>query len=99
MAYEITFTKAVREQIQQLPGNVKAVAKRRIAELSSNPRLPRSKELDGHPNYYRLWLNNRYRLVWHIMDADKVVEIEYVGPKTPDLYAYLGLARPSDTDL
>ena len=94
MAYEITFTKAIRDQIRGLPGNVKAIAKQRIAELSDNPRLPRCKELAGHPNYYRLWLNKKYRLVWHVMDSEQLIELEYVGPKTPDLYAYLGLARP-----
>ena len=98
MSYEITFTKAVREQIRGLPGHIKAVAKRRIAELSNNPQLPKSKELEGHPDYYRLWLSSRYRLVWHIIEDDQIVEIEYVGPKTPDLYEVLGLTRPSDTN-
>ena len=41
-----------------------------------------------------MWLDGRYRLVWRVSDDDRVVEVEYVGPKTPDLYAWLGLDRP-----
>ena len=47
-----------------------------------------------HPTYYRLWLDADYRLVWHVMDDEQTVEIEYVGPKIPDLYERLGLGRP-----
>jgi len=95
MSYTITINKAIRSQILRLPGNIKSIAKQQIANLSENPRPPRSKELTGHPNYYRMWLGAKYRLVWHVCDDDKMVEIEYVGPKPPDLYIYLGLARPN----
>ena len=44
---------------------------------------------------YRLRLGPKYRLVWRIREDEQVVEIEYVGPKPPDLYEKLGLARPS----
>jgi len=94
MAYEIVFNKAIRNQIRRLPGYVKAIAKQRVALLSDDPRPPKSRELTGHPDYYRMWLDAKYRLVWHIFDDDGVVEIEYVGPKTPELYEHLGLGRP-----
>jgi mRNA-degrading endonuclease RelE of RelBE toxin-antitoxin system len=95
MAYEIVLNKAIRKQISKLPGHIKAIAKQRIANLSDDPRPSRSKELTGHSNYYRLWLRSKYRLVWHVSDEEQVVEIEYVGPKVPDLYEWLGLGRPS----
>lgn len=91
MSYKIIFDKAILHQIQRLPGNIKAVAKQQIALLSDNLRPPKSKEFAGHPNYYRMWLGAKHRLVWHVFDEDKIIEIEYVGPKSPDLYAYLGL--------
>lgn len=94
MAYEIVFDKAIRNQIRRLPGYVKAIAKQRIAMLSDDPRPPKSRELTGHPDYYRMWLDANYRLVWHVFDDEGVLEIEYVGPKTPELYEYLGLGRP-----
>jgi mRNA-degrading endonuclease RelE of RelBE toxin-antitoxin system len=47
------------------------------------------------PGYYRLWIGPDYRLVWYVMDDEQIVEVEYVGPKPPDLYEQLGLGRPS----
>lgn len=93
MAYRIAFSKEVRRQIGALPGHIKALAKREIAGLSDNPRPPHGKELTGHPNYFRLWLGREYRLVWHVLDDEQMVEIEYVGHKSPDLYERLGLGR------
>ena len=61
---------------------------------SDNPRTDRSKELTGHPTFFRLWLGRDYRLVWHVLENEQIVEIEYVGPKAPDLYDRLGLTRP-----
>lgn len=83
MAYAVVFSRAVRAQIQGLPGYIKSVAKACMVQLSTNPR-PDSRELAGHPGFYRMWLDGRYRLVWHVSDDDQVVEVEYVGPKTPD---------------
>ena len=94
MAYRIAFSGEVRRQIGSLPGHIKAMAKLEIAGLSDNPRPPQGKELTGHLTYFRLWLGQDYRLVWHVLDEEQTVEIEYVGYKTPDLYGRLGLARP-----
>jgi mRNA-degrading endonuclease RelE of RelBE toxin-antitoxin system len=94
MPYKITYSQAVRQQLASLPGYIKAMARRRIAALCDAPRPPRSKELTGHPGYYRLWLGPDYRLVWHVADDEQIVEIEYVGLKPPDLYERLGLGRP-----
>lgn len=96
MAYRIAFSQEVRRQIADLPGHIKALAKQEIAELSLDPRPARSKELAGHPDYFRLWLGADYRLVWQVFDDEQMVEIEYVGPKTPDLYERLDLGRQSD---
>jgi len=98
MAYTIVFSKAIKKQIQRLPGNIKALARYQIAALSKDPRPAKSKELEGHPNYYRIWLSAKYRLVWHVEDDNQVVEIEYMGPKTPELYDFLGLGRPPKDD-
>lgn len=94
MAYRIAFSREVRRQIADLPGDVKALAKQEIADLSIDPRPIRSKELAGHPDFFRLWLGADYRLVWRVVEDEQMVEIEYVGPKTPDLYERLDLGRP-----
>jgi mRNA-degrading endonuclease RelE of RelBE toxin-antitoxin system len=93
MPYRIAFSGEVRRQIGSLPGHIKALAKQEIAGLSDDPRPPQSTELTGHPTYFRLWLGRDYRLVWRVLDEEQMVEIEYVGYKTPGLYERLGLAR------
>ena len=91
MSYEIVFTKAVRNQIRRLPGNVKAVAKQKIAMLSDNPRPPKSRELSGYPGYYRIWTEGKYRLVWHVSDDERMVEIHYADPKNSGFVCISGI--------
>lgn len=93
MAYHLIVTRDIKKQLIDLPGNVTAVARQSIADLPDTPRPERSKELDGHPGHYRLHIAGGYRLVWFIDDDAETVEIEYVGPKSPDLYAALDLDR------
>jgi|GEM_PF-4580740 len=42
----------------------------------------------------RLYKRRKYRLVWLVIEEDKSIEIEYIGPKAPELYEQLGLGRP-----
>lgn len=95
MAYIIRIDKFIRRQIEQLPGQIKPLAKQQMADLSANPYPAKSRELAGHPGYYLIWLGAKYRLVWHVIEDERMVEIEYVGPKTPNLYAESGLGRPA----
>jgi mRNA-degrading endonuclease RelE of RelBE toxin-antitoxin system len=95
MAYAVVLTKDIRKQVEQLPGHVKAQVKELLLTLPDQPRPPQSKELTGHPNYYRIWIGAKYRMVWFISDEDQIIEPQYVGPKTPELYAVLGLERPA----
>jgi mRNA-degrading endonuclease RelE of RelBE toxin-antitoxin system len=74
---------------------VKAIARKRIAGLAENPIPTESRELEGHAGHFRLWLGAKYRLVWQVDEEQKLVEIEYVGPKAPDLYDKLNLKRPN----
>jgi hypothetical protein len=62
--------------------------------LSNQPRPAQAQELEGHPNYYRLWITSAYRLLWLVNDEERWVEVQYVDLKTPDLYANLGFTRP-----
>jgi len=94
MLYRIILTRDVKGQLKDLPGNIKAIARQQIAALATEPHPPRSKELVGHSTHYRLHLGPKYRLVWQVLEEQKAVELEYVGPKFPDLYDKLGLARP-----
>lgn len=93
MTYSVRFSRQVQRQIVRLPGHMRNQAKRRILGLRSLPRPPDAKELEGHPDFFRIWLDADFRLVWHIDDEGQVVDIFYVGPKSYDLYDKLGLQR------
>ena len=94
MSYNVRLSKQIQRQIGRLPGNVRNQAKQRILALRSQPRPSDAQELVGHPDFFRIWLDSYFRLVWQVDDAAQVVDIFYVGPKTDDLYAKLGLDRP-----
>lgn len=93
MRYEIVFSREFLRQLEQLPGNIKAMARHEIATLEHAPRPLHSKELDDNPNYYRVWLGPNHRLVWFVDDESQLIRLRYVGRKTPDLYRRLGLDR------
>ena len=40
-----------------------------------------------------MWLPRNHRLVWRILEDEQVINLLYVGPKSPDLYEQLGLGR------
>ena len=57
-----------------------------LLELRNQPRPSDAKELDGHPGYFRIWLQGDYRLVWYADDLIQLVDIYYVGLKYDELY-------------
>jgi mRNA-degrading endonuclease RelE of RelBE toxin-antitoxin system len=83
-------------RLKRLPGDLRSVARRVIRALADDPRPLRAKELESHPGYYRLWLPRDHRLVSQVFDDEEVVELLYIGPKTPELYGELGLGRQPD---
>jgi mRNA-degrading endonuclease RelE of RelBE toxin-antitoxin system len=98
MAYRLRFDRRFRQYLDGLPGDIKSVAQRAVADLAQEPRPSRAKQLDSHPGYYRLWLPREHRLVWSVLEDEQIVDLLYVGPKAPDLYERLGLGRSSTQD-
>ncbi len=94
MSYQIRLSKAIRNQLQNLPGHIRPIARERLLSLAEQPCPTGAKELSGHPSHYRLWIGGRFRLVWQIIEGEKIVDVLYIGPKTTDLYERLGLGRP-----
>ncbi len=94
MKYKVKLSKAIVSRVRKLPGNVRNVSRTLIKSLADHPRPAKAKELDGHPNYYRIWVMGAYRIVWEVNDEDGYVDILYVGQKFPTLYKDLGLERP-----
>ncbi len=93
MVYRLRYDRRFMRQLESLPGDVRSLARQQVKALTDNPRPSRAKELDEHPGYFRLWLPRDYRLVWQILEDERVIDLLYVGPKLPDLYKRLGLGR------
>ena len=93
MSYRVRYDKRFMRQLESLPGDVRAAARRLVHSLTDNPRPSDAKELQGHPQHYRVWLPRECRLVYTVLDEEAQVDLLYVGPKHPDLYEKLGLGR------
>jgi mRNA-degrading endonuclease RelE of RelBE toxin-antitoxin system len=91
--YRLRFDRAILRQLDALPPDVRAVARRRVAQLAERPRPPDATELAAHPTYYRVWLPRGHRLVYRVMEDEEIVLLLYLGPKKPGLYEQLGLGR------
>ncbi|MGH7452660.1 MAG: type II toxin-antitoxin system RelE family toxin, partial [bacterium] len=44
-----------------------------LRAVGENPRLPRAKELRDKPNIYRIWLAQKWRIVYEIDEDSKLV--------------------------
>ena len=95
MQYGVRLSRQTQRQIARLPGNVRNQVKRRILALRTQPRPTDAKELIGHPDFYRVWLDSDFRLVWQVDDDAQLVDIFYVGPKSDEMYERLGLDKRS----
>ena len=95
MAYRLRYDRRFRQHLDALPGDIRSIARRVIADLGDDPRPTQAKELEEHAGHYRLWLPRDYRLVWTVFEDEQIVDLLYVGLKTPDLYKRLGLGRSS----
>ncbi len=93
MAYRLRYDRRFMRQLEALPGNVRSMVRKQVKALAGDPYPSRSKELDEHPGYYRLWLPRDHRLVWRVLEDERVVDLLDMGPKLPDLYERLGLGR------
>jgi mRNA-degrading endonuclease RelE of RelBE toxin-antitoxin system len=98
MTYKLRYDRRFQRSLELLPGDVRSVARKLIAQLADNPRPSPAKELEGHPNFYRLWLPRHHRLVWHVLDEEGVVNLLYIGLKFDNLYERLGLGRRNNGD-
>ncbi len=93
MAYRLRYDRRFLRRLDELPSDVRSVARKSIKDLTEHPHPPRARELEDHPGYWRLWLPRGYRLVWEILEDEAVIDLLYVGPKSPDLYDRLGLGK------
>lgn len=86
MAYRLKISKAVRLEIERLPGNIRQRLKRTIAGLAFEPRPANASELEDElAGFWRIKLEH-YRIIYSIDDDVVTVEIIRVARRTPNTY-------------
>jgi mRNA interferase RelE/StbE len=85
--YQLEIPKAVRRQIDNLPGRYRQRIKAIIQSLRTDPRPDNTKLLREKHQVYRIALDE-YRIVYSIDDYVLIVEVVKVGRKHgPEFYA------------
>lgn len=90
--YTVYVTPDARREMRDLPGNVRQRTRRAIDALANDPRPARSKQLHapGSIELRRLRLD-RWRIVYAITEADKIVDVLTVRKRPP--YDYKDVAQ------
>jgi mRNA interferase RelE/StbE len=89
MVYRLKIPKAVRQEIDRLPGNARQRIKRTIAGLAFEPRPANASELEDElAGFWRIKLDD-YRIIYSIDDEVVTVEIVRVGQRTSKTYTDL----------
>jgi len=77
LGYAITFARSARKELENLdPALVNRIFPL-IESLAQDPRPPKCKKLSGVQNLWRIRVGD-YRVIYHIYDADKVIDIVVV---------------------
>ncbi|MBA3533177.1 MAG: type II toxin-antitoxin system RelE/ParE family toxin [Ardenticatenales bacterium] len=98
MSYQINYTREAIDELRALPARFRNRARSLIEGLVANPRPATAKELDDHPDYYRIRLE-KWRIVYLVEDDVLVVSIIGIPEKTgPETYEELGLGRSPESD-
>ena len=86
MTYRLSISRAVRTEIDRLPGNIRQRVRRAIAQLAQEPRPEGAKPLEGElTGYYRIRLDD-YRIIYRVEDDEVLVEIVRVAQRTSRTY-------------
>ncbi len=86
MAYRLKITKEVLREIERLPGNMRLRVRRAIAQLTTNPKPPSSKQMEGELSaYHRLRIQD-YRVIYTINEEIIQIEIVRVTRRSPRTY-------------
>lgn len=75
-----------REQIRHLPPNLKPVVKQAIESLKADPYAGKALKLELAG--YRSLRSQRHRIIYRVREADRAVEIHYLGLRR-DVYELL----------
>ena len=85
--YKLLYSKATRKQIKELHPQLKSIIKSKIERIGEDPYVGKSleRELSG----YLSLRTKRYRIIYKILDNEKVIQIHYVGHRR-DIFELFG---------
>jgi len=82
--YQVTFTRAARDDLARLPAREQRRIAERISRLATMPRPVGAEKLTGLPRTYRVRAGD-YRVVYQVDDGARAVMIERIGHRR-DVY-------------
>lgn len=86
MTYRLVYETGARQAARRLPPDLKALIKRAIESLQNAPYA--GKELRFDLAGYRSLRSRRYRVIYRVHEAERVVEIHHFGHRA-DVYETL----------
>lgn len=87
--YQLEISPEAQREIKALPGYVRTQALQLLETIRANPRLVRTKELEGKPDFYRIWLAGKWRIVYRVVDELVLISVIRVRRKEQIDYARL----------
>lgn len=85
--YRLLYSETSRRQIKKLHPRLKSVIKSKIEQIQDDPYVGRvlERELSG----YLSFRTKRYRIIYRILEDQRVIHIDYVGHRK-DIYELFG---------
>ena len=91
MRYRVIRSDEAIEEIRRLSPDPRQRTHRAIRQLANGPHIPESQKLEGHDNLWRVRLGKRWRMVFELDEAERLIRITRVRRRR---FAYLGLEQP-----
>ncbi len=83
--YEIEFASSAKKELTKVPKIIRKAIFKKIETLSSTPRPPSAKKLQGkHHGLYRIRVRN-YRVIYSILDGKLLILVLHVDHRK-DIY-------------
>jgi len=85
--YKLLYSETSRKQIKKLHPHLRSIIKSKIEQIREDPYMGKSleRELSG----YLSLRTKRYRIIYKILDDEKVIQIHYAGHRR-DIYELFG---------
>ena len=85
--FRLLYSETSRDQIKKLHPRLRSIIKSKLEEIREDPYLGKflERELSGYLSLHA----KRYRIIYRVLENEKVVQIHYVGHRK-DIYELFG---------